>query len=583
LLVVSSITLHAQLPHQLQPGGAAQLQLQQPPVDVSQPEHITATAEFDPPVVAAGGKTLYRVMVEATQNSITWPSRIIAPAELKFGSDARGQLSRFENNKFRPLTAFAYEVTASEAGRFVVSHFVVQTDRQRVEIPAARLDVLAAGAAVPDATRRLKLVVSETNLYYGQPFRVRVLLPSGPRNEVEALREIQINGAGFMADRLATRQLVEDINLGGQPKPAFVYETVLTPMAAGPLVLSAQAFTAGRDFGGPISISGQVTIPGGPIKHTFLVSDEKSLTVRPLPADRELPGFTGATGKFIADPPQLSTNRVRVGEPLHLKFSFQSGTNLARYAPPEMPRSREWQIIPDQPPVAGCTLIPLTDEATNTPAIPFSAFDPATEKFYDLTIPAFPVTVTGEGLPTQLSKWEADENSGTPLRLGSLAQVPGKSAASLKPLQLQGWFVFVQFLPVAVFIGLWRWDERRRFLEAHPEIVRRRRAKRELRREQAALRQAIAAGDAGNFARHAAAALRIAVAPHFPADAQAMVGGDVLSQLDETGRAGCEGETVRKIFMAADAQFAVSPQVQADLLALAPAVESLLKKLEAKL
>jgi hypothetical protein len=153
----------------------------------------------------------------------------------------------------------------------------------------------------------------------------------------------------------------------------------------------------------------------------------------------------------------------------------------------------------------------------------------------------------------------------------------------LKPLQLQGWFVFVQFLPVAVFIGLWRWDERRRFLEAHPDIVRRRKAKRELRREQAALRKAVAAGDAGDFTRHAAAALRIAVAPHFPADAQAMVGGDVLSQLDETGRAGHEGETVREIFAAADAQFATLPQVQADLLALAPAVESLLKKLEAKL
>ena len=60
------------------------------------------------------------------------------------------------------------------------------------------------------------------------------------------------------------------------------------------------------------------------------------------------------------------------------------------------PRSRDWQIIADHPPATGFTLIPLTDEARETPAIPFSYFDPATAKYVDLTIPPLPVTVVGD-------------------------------------------------------------------------------------------------------------------------------------------------------------------------------------------
>ena len=97
------------------------------------------------------------------------------------------------------------------------------------------------------------------------------------------------------------------------------------------------------------------------------------------------------------------------------------------------------------------------------------------------------------------------------------------------------------------------------------------------------LTRAFAAGDAENFSRHAVAALRIVVAPHFPAQPQALVCGDVLSQLDEPARNGREGETVRKTFAAVDAQFANTPQVRADWLALQPDLMIVLHALEEKL
>ena len=557
----------------------------QPAVDNSQLENVSAKAEFDPPAVRPGGKTFYRVTINATENSILWPDEISLPPELRPGPAARGQFSQPDGVPFHPLTEFIYEVTPAVAGQFVVSNFVVSVGGRSVEIPAAMLDARAGVDARPP--RELLLEISATNLFFGQPFRVRVISPSEPGRPVEGLHDVQFNGAGFMADKLSTHMTITSLKINGQPRSAFIYEAVLTPLDTGLRTVSAQAFTVPPFSAGPISItagSGPVVLNNSlPTPPVFLVSDDVRLNVRPLPEENAPPGFTGAMGKFSADPPQLSTNRLRVGEPVHLKLNFHGEADLTRFVPPATPRPRDWQIIADPPPATGFTLIPQTDEASETPAIPFSCFDPATGKYVDLTIPPLPVTVVGEGLPVQLPAFDDESKSTAPLKLSGLAPAPGKTMTSLKPLQLRGWFVGVQLLPVMGFIALWQWDRRRRFFEAHPEIVRRRRAKRALRREKWKLQKAFEARDPGAFAQHAADAMRVAVAPHFPAHPQALVCADVLAQLDAAGQNGRAGETVRKIFAAADAQFSAAAKIQADLPVSKSELETVLQKLEEKL
>ena len=580
LLLLLPLRLWAQTPPQIPPGGLIQLQVQQSPVEVS--ATMTATAVFEPPVVRAGEKTFYRVTVDAPDSAIPWPEKVFAPAELKFGPHTHGQIMRLDGNKYRPFTAFVHEITTTVTGHFTIPNFSLNISGQPVEIPTASLDVVAAAANLPPA-RRLVLETSATNVFLGQPFRVRVMLPAGNNNEIEALREIQLNGDGLMTEKKAVRQAIEVTSINGQLKPTFLCEMNVTAIAAGRIRFSAQGFTAGREFSGPISISGQVSIPGGPPKYALLVSDALEIQARPMPAESELPGFTGTIGKFFRDPPALSTNRIRVGEPVQLKVTFHGDGDLTRWVPPAPPRSRAWQIIANQPPATGFTLIPQTDEVRETPAIPFSYFDPATGKYVDLTIPSLPITVVGEGLPVQLPAFDDEDKSTVPLKLSNLAPTPGETARSLKPLQLRGWFVGVQLVPVMGFLALWQWDRRRRFWEAHPDQLRRRLARRALRREKIILQKAVANNDAPTFVQHAVTALRIAVAPHYPANPQALVCADVLAQLADAERNGGAGETVRKIFAAVDAQFASKAQPQADWLALQPAVAELLHKLEEKL
>jgi hypothetical protein len=580
LLALAPVCLRAQAPPQIPAALQAQLQVAQAPVDVTSP--VTATAVFDPPVVRVGEKTFYRVTVSATESAIQWPEEIAAPVALKFGANARGQITQFLGNNFRVFTSFIYEIRPTAAGHFTMTNFTANASGPLVEIPAASLDVVADGAS-PQAARQLGLEISATNVFLGQPFRVRVTLPPGPGNEIEALREIQFNGDGLMTDKTAARQSIEAVSVNGQLRPMFACEMTVTPIAAGPLKFSAQGFTAGREFSGPISIHAPVSLSGGPAKYVLLVSEPVAINVRPLPVEGELPGFTGAIGKFFRNPPQLATNRLRVGEPVALKLTFHGEGELTRFVPPATPRTRDWQIIADPPPATSFTLIPLTDDVHETPAIPFSYFDPALAKFVDLTIPPLPVTVVGESLPVQLPALDEETKSAAPVKLSAPAPAPGKTVASLKPLQRRGWFVGLQLLPVAGFLALWQWDRRRRFLEAHPEIVRRAQARRALRRKKRQLQSAFETGDAPAFVRHAADALRIAVAPHYPANPHALVGGDVLAQLADAERNGRADETVKQVFAAADAQFAVDAKVQADWLALKSELDAVLLKLEEKL
>jgi hypothetical protein len=156
--------------------------------------------------------------------------------------------------------------------------------------------------------------------------------------------------------------------------------------------------------------------------------------------------------------------------------------------------------------------------------------------------------------------------------------------STLKPLQSRSWFVGVQVAPAFVFGGLWLWERRRRYLEQHPEIVRRRQARRELRRAKRRLHQAVRAGVVVDFTRWGVNALQVACAPHYPAEPRALVCADVLEVMPAEERRGQEGEVVRRMFAAADAvHFSGTKETQGELLGLMPGLDMVLLKLEARL
>ncbi len=580
-------------PPQPSPDPLMNLMLSQPRIDVESP--VTASASFDPPIIQPGEISTYRVTFNALEESIEWRDNLTAPANLELRRGGHGQTMFLVGGVavMQPLTCFNYWARASETGQFTMRDFTVTVYGKRVLVPAARLSVVDARPPSAPAANRLSLQVAATNLFVGQAVHANVVFPGAPAVASFGMTPIQIMGHGFLMEQSLMRARYEMRAVAGSSDgvQTLIIETLVTPITAGSLSAFAQAF---------ISFPAPAGVPAGQ-PYTLVDSMPVDFRVRPLPRSGELPGFTGAVGTFALDPPQLATNIVPVGSPLVLTVRIHGEGNLARLTPPPAPQTPDWHVVASTsdktPPAAvlaqgfttfSYTLIPLAEAARATPPIPFSAFDPARAAYVDLTIPPVPIKVKRGVLPPDLQAVrEADAMAVEPEKepaLSDLAATPGTTMASLAPMQSRGWFPVVQLAPGAVFLGLWGWGRRRRYLELHPGLVLRRRARRALRRERRALHRAAQAGDAARFATAAVSALRVSCAPFYPADPRALVGGDILALLPEAEQTGRSGAIVRRVFAVTDAAlFSAAHGDAQELLALRSDLERVLGQLEAQL
>jgi hypothetical protein len=584
-----------------QPDPLMQLMLTQPPIEIS--TNIEVRAVFDPPVVSIGEKSIYRVTINTVSDSVRWPEDIYAPGELVVKQSSRGQFLQPAGATIKPVTTINHHVVANAAGEFTIPEFKVKVYGRNVSVPSARL--IVSPNPIPNAPRaaRLFLEIAQTNVFTGQPIKVSVILPAGVGNSIQALQQVQLNGDGILLDQTSIRQRVQQVEIGGRAGPAYIFESTITPLVAGGIDVKAQGFTAGNQFAGGVIISGTAVIAGGQPQFSLLDSDAVRLNVEPLPRSGALLGFSGAIGKFTLDPPQMGTNRLVVGEAAKLFVTFRTDGDIKRLLPPQPPAVTNWQIFPPLPEgahiltatTAGIssaqtfvyTIIPLTNDIRSTPEIPFSYFDPEKKIYKDLTIPALPVNViagAATAAAQAIAQAAAAKTNQTRLTLSGLARSPGKSASSLIPLQQRHVFWLAQLVPLLSFAGLWFWDRRRRFYEANPDVLIRKRALWALRQERTSLDKAAAARESKEFCARALSALRIASAPHFPATPRALVGGDVLKLLGESDRDSRQGDAVRKLFSQMDAsQFGANTKPTDDLLALKSDLDQVLDGLEARL
>ena len=574
------------------------LMLSQPKIDVESP--VTATAVFDPPAVRPGTPVVYRLTFSALEESIDLPENLPFPAKIKVRAGGHGQMLAMTGPTLQPRTCFNFHLRPTEPGELAIPEFVVTIYGKPVTVPAATLQVIADLPPTNALTQGLALELPQTNLFVGQSVPIDILFPGLVGIAMQGQAPVQLIGQGFLADQTSFRPRFEArmSPLGGRNVQTFLYEGTLAPITSGKLSLFAQSFVATRAPGPSVAIPGAAP---GPPNYTLLDSEPVELQVRPLPLAGRLPGFAGAIGDFTIDVPELATNVVRVGDPVKLTVRVRGEGNLLRLVPPRPPRLRHWEAFatagePVPPQIIQAqgfttftyTLVPLSENARFTPAIPFSCFDPQRELYRDLTIRSVPVTVKPGTVPADLAalihanslNLEAEKEP----TLGGLAVAPGLGSVSLVPIQQEIWFPLAQLAPALAFAGLWGWDRRRRYLAEHPDIVLRRRARRALHKERRKLNKALQSSDAPAFTAAAVRSLQLACAPHLPAEPRALVGSDVLSQLSAAEQSSRPGEVVRRLFAANDAShFDVKREHGTNVLNLNPEFQNILQRLEERL
>jgi hypothetical protein len=562
---------------------------------------VEVQAEFDPPVAVVGGRVVYRITVSALDESLHVPDKLTLPQGLELRAGGRNQTYQASGNqKLRPMTTVIYHGTATNAGTFKLLAFDITAYGKPVKVAGATLTVAPPGAAKPDEPPRLFMQLPPGDCYVGQLLKISLILPMTADGRVPNSTQPRINGEFLFSEQQSLGMRVGPIEFDGKIITACVQDVVITPERSGAQELTGQT----RSF----LVRPNPAQPNNPrVENTLIDSDPVTLNVKSLPAEGVLPGFTGAVGTFEVGPPALSTNEVCAGEPLTLRVMVRGEGDLGHLTPPPLPKLGDWEGFPpmrDPAPAVAIqqrgvnvftyTLIPLDARLTETPAIPFSYFDPAKKTYVNLTIPPVPLKVDSAPGGT-FSKTPADSAAATPnsdedssqekepVFTGLLAS-PGSGAGSLAPLQQRGWFYAFQIIPAAVVGGLWGWDRRRRFLEQHPEVILKRQARRGLRRQLRQARRAAVRRDAAGFATAAANALRQACAPHSASHPGALVCADVLRELPATEQQGRAAEMIRRLFAAADAlRFGGPTSDTSDLLASQEELETVLEGLRGRL
>jgi hypothetical protein len=580
--------------------------LSQPGIDTESP--VIPQAEFDPPVAIVGRPVTYRLIFNAMNEAIRLPEKLPAPPGLVLTPSARGQTYGHGGAKLLPRTTINYRVLANAVGTYVMPSLVVTVYNKAVTIPSARVTFLQPGAPDAREAQRLVLELPAGDLYVGQAINARIIAldPGEPGSQLQGLSQVQVNSDAFLADNSYFRVQRQAVTRNGRAYPALIHEMTITPIRDGTHQLAVQGHAIiTRIFqGGPgMVIQPSMVTMGNPL----LESDPLTVVIKSLPREGELPGFTGAIGTFSLEPPRLSTNAVRAGEPVVLTVTIRGDGNIGRLVPPRLGPMREWNtaFAPSTDPspayaiqqrgfnTFSYTLVPLSERLKATPAIPFSYFDPKQRTYVSLPIPPVPLTVNPAPAGVTLAQpapvrspgaFDEERDGERELVLTGLADSPGRRVRSLAPLQQRRWFPVVQVFPALVLGALWLWDRRRRYLEQHPEVLLKRRARRELRRQLRLARRAAAESDPGGFVHAAINALREVCAPQAAATPEALVCADVLEKLPPETQTGPDGEMVRRLFAAADAhRFGHAEVNGADLLGLRIQLERLLRQLKVRL
>ena len=581
---------------QLDPQAAAAMQ------QIGVDPNATATVEFDPPVITVGQRATYRVTVTATAEGASVPDEPPTPAGLKLTFAGRGFSYGGGGFAMQPRTSFDYRVGVTAPGQYVVTSYNGSANGNPLKIPEARLTVLPVGTpGARPATARLLLEVTNTEFYIGQAIAARLTMLDPGNNTVQAITQPQLSGEAFIFENWAMRYRREMRPMNGQALAANICEVFAYPLKEGQLQFSATAFAHVQ----PAPINPAMPQPATAV---LMDSDPVQVTVKHLPKEGELPGFTGGIGVFQAEPARPSTNVVRAGEPLTLTVTIKGDGNLTRLVPPKIENPPGWQTFPPSADTSGApqiqirgsviftyTLLPLNERVQATPTIPFSYFNPNTKTYVDLTIPPAAIKVLpplgGAPLPAETVKAGPpnpdDPDHPTAVNdpvLTGLIESPGRAVSSLAPLQQRPWFLALQLAPTTLLGGLWLRERRRRFLELHPDVVLRARARRGLRRQLRLARHAAAARDPRGFVNAAVNGMREACAPRAAANPAALVCADVLEGLAPAERASEEGRLVRTFFDAADAErFEDVAPDGTRVLALQPQVETLLEKWRTRL
>ncbi|MFM1769537.1 MAG: hypothetical protein RJA22_2066 [Verrucomicrobiota bacterium] len=562
----------------------------------------TLTATLDRNIVPVGESVTLSLTYEgvaAAEAPNLPPLPALAQAQ---GTSQRTEMS-FINGRQSMKVIFDYRLVARQPGDVVIPPLQGRAGGAVLVSQPIQLKVIPPSAAAQAAQQQqqltlsnlafVRLIVPRTEVYVGEPIPVEMHLYFWGRAQDAHLPELQADGfsLGPMPPHSQTQTQV-----GNNPYNLVIRRVAATPARAGTLTL------------GPATSKLTLLLPNndrrprgffdfGPSYTPVPVtpaSEAVAIRVLPLPTVNVPPGFNGAIGSYRLDFEAGPTN-LTAGDPVTLRLAITGNGPVEALA---FPPQSDWRDFKTYPPSAKVELsdplglagtkrfeqvvIPENHEIRNLPPLQFSFFDPQARAYRTLSSAAVPLNIRAAAAsslpPPALTNAAGGANPPADELIHIRPRLElARPAAPL--LAVQPWFLGLQALPLAVWLGLLGWRKRAEHLANNPRLRRQREVAVRVRDGLRELRAHAGAQASAEFFATLFRVLQEQLGERLDIPATAITEAVVDERLRPRGLDDATLRSLHELFQACNAARYAPVSSAQELAALIPRVEAVLARL----
>ncbi len=547
----------------------------------------TLSAALDRDTVYEGETAEVAVTVQNASSETAPTAPTVENLTFQLTSDVESRLM-IVNGVRTSSRVYRYTVQASALGEYEIPPFTLELEGATLGTRPLRLRVLPGQNPTIGQYAFLQLKVAKPRVYVGEGVPVEIGVAyrlrgsqyrEAPQLQQEGLTLGRMEQGERRAERFAGIEFVVD------PFRTFVVATRPGTLKLGPATLPFQ-----------LPVRSRLGLFGGELMTVKLLSPSLDLEVLPLPGEGVPAGFAGAVGQYTMKV-EASTNLVTVGDPILVTVEI-SGVGPIESL--RLDSHAEWEGFKTYAPETSVELrdplglqgtkrfaqavIPQSAEIEALPPIRFSYFDPERQSFQTLVQEAIPITVRrGTALvASQRGVGPGDPEAGDPEVAREIAHIKtrlGTYGAIQPPLAVRPWFLGLYVAPLLVWLGAvcWRWRQSK--LASDPNLRRRMRVARLVRKGLTELREAAGRNDTERFFATVFRLLQERLGERTGMPATAI---DELN-LDEVLRGRVEGELldeVHELFRACNVARYAPGRMNAALTSFLPKVERVMARLE---
>jgi hypothetical protein len=545
------------------------------------------TAGVDRPVIALGERVTFTLTVEGA--NISQPS---LPAIPNFQIVGQGSSINMNLALGVSQQTFSYQLAPSQVGDYTIPSLQFNVGGQPLRTQPIQIKVLqpnspatTPGAAPPPAF--VKLVTPKTQLYVGEISEVQVQvyylearLTQYPQLPVDS---------GFTVGKW-NKPMETRVNLSNRLYGLVVFKQSITPVKAGALALGPATV--------PVLVPDTTRQPDffgrRPERELRLATEKVIVQVLPIPEQNAPPTFAGAVGNFTFAVTATPTN-LAVGDPITLRVKITGRGALDAIQLPPQPDWSEFKTYPPNSQIEGAdpnnntgtksfeqVVVPERVGLKVLPPFSFSFFDPEQKVFRTLTSQAFPINVAAGGSMAAMPSLPGGSNAAPAQPASDLAHIkPYLGAAAPGPLLLaRPWFLGVQVVPPAVWLGLLLWRKQRERLANDPKLRREREVAQKIRVGLAELREDAAAEHSDAFFATVMRLLQEQIGERVDAPPNAITEAIVEERLRPSGASRELCNSVNALFQRCNQARYAPVKSSEELAAVIPRLEQTLRDLE---